>query len=201
MNHSFWTGWSTCTTAVLFQIRFNSSPQLIFLSWSPQCRDLGKACTDDWLSFSTWYRLLHLQSNNHLYLGWHQSGGANNPVNIGDECSQHWAAVLARKNQCEPSASNWCLLSLGGVGGLWKVYQPELVGCRNHSRLRFAIRSEGVSFSSVFFGVASQWVNECACANEPNSFEFFLSSHPVRNVHLASVIYWFGSLFVSCYFL
>lgn len=56
-----------------------------------------KASTDDLLSFSTCYRWLHLKSNNHLYLRWHQSEGANNMVNIGDECSQHWAAVLARK--------------------------------------------------------------------------------------------------------
>lgn len=56
-----------------------------------------KACVDDLLSFRTWYRWLDLKSNNHSYLGWHQSEEANNLVNIGDERSQHWAAVLARK--------------------------------------------------------------------------------------------------------
>lgn len=108
--------------------------------------------------------------------------------------------LCARKNRCEPSASNWCLSSLGGEGGLWKVYQPELVGCSNHSGLRLAIRSEGVSFSSVFFGVASQWVNECACANESNSFEFFFTSGEKRPSCFSDLLIW-PSLCSACHFL
>lgn len=114
----------------------------------------------DWLSFSTWYRWLHLKSNNHLYLGWHQSEGANNPVNIGDECSQHWAVVLARKKSMR--AEYFQLVSIEPKGG--KVCCPQLKGSNNHSELRLAIRPEG-GVLSLF---ASGRVSGCACANEPN---------------------------------
>lgn len=107
----------------------------------------AKACVDDWLSFSTWYRWLHLKSNNHLYLGWHQSEGANNPVNIGDECSQHWAAVLARKKSMH--AKYFQLVSIEPKGG--KVCCPQLEGSNNHSGLRLAIRSDGGFFILFYF--------------------------------------------------
>lgn len=48
-----------------------------------------KVFANDLLSFSSWCHWLYLKSNNRSYFGWHQSEGANNLVNIGDECSQH----------------------------------------------------------------------------------------------------------------
>lgn len=99
-----------------------------------------KASADDLLSFSTWNPWLHLKSNNHLYLRWHLSEVANNLVNIGDECSQHWAAVLARKKSMR--AKFFQLVSIEPKGG--KVSCPQLEWSNNHSGLRLAIRSNGV---------------------------------------------------------
>ena len=54
---------------------------------------------DDWLLFHTLYHLLLWQSNNHLYLWWHQSGEANNPINTGDECGQHTGTINASQRR------------------------------------------------------------------------------------------------------
>lgn len=112
-----------------------------------------KTYMDHWLFFYTLYHLLLQQSNNHLYLWWHQSRGANNSVNTGDESYQHWPAVMARRI----NASQVLRLVSSGKG----------------SRQRFVI-----SFGKVLLCcICSEWVNGCT---QPINYRYGLQykTHP-----------------------